>query len=99
MKSLSIIFVLILGASCSRFIIEPKAYLIKLHDKVSAKLAANPQSLVIQDFEGDFDEILMGKSLKGKVTFHSGFVSRIGKFELNDQKFVESWNDTLVGFI
>lgn len=98
MKSLSIFFVLVLSVSGSRFIIEPKIYLVKNYEKVAAKVKANPGFLKIEDFSADLDKTLMGKQFKGKVTFNSGFISRIGKFEMNDQKYVPTWNDTVVGF-
>lgn len=98
MKGIAIIFSFITICSCDRTVVEPKIYLAKIFDHVAAQLLAEPGTLKLENFDGIFNTTLMAKSFDGTVKFHSGFVNRIGKFQLNEQKYKELWNDTMVKF-
>lgn len=95
MKTLLIISCFILSVSPS-FVIEPEKYMMKLYEQTADQLKSDPGIFKLETFIGDLDKTVMGKTFKGKVTFESGFVNRIGKFELNRQKNAEIWNSTLV---
>lgn len=95
-RFLTIIFLLILAVTASKFIIEPKNYLMKVHENVVTQLKLNAEMLTIEDISADLVKSTMGKKFEGKVTFFSSFVNRIGKFELNNQNYVEAWNETFV---
>jgi hypothetical protein len=79
----------------SRFVIEPEKYLMKIHEKSAVQLS-EADVLNIEMFTADINKTDMGKTFEGKVTFDYGFVRKIGKFELNKQKYAEVWNETLV---
>ena len=96
MIRLTLIFLLILTVTASKFIIEPKNYLMKVHENVVNQLKLNAEMLTVEDISVDIIKNSMGKKFEGKVTFFSSFVNRIGKFELNNQTNVEAWNDTFV---
>lgn len=96
MKGFVIIFSLIAVSCCSRFVIEPKKYFEEIYDNLVAKLFAEHGTLKLIDFDDILKISLMNKMLDGSVNFHSGFVNRIGKLELNEQKYKELWNDTHV---
>lgn len=93
------IFFLLLASSafCQRKIINPEVYLEKIYHSIAAQILAEPNtSLKFNDFEGALNISQFEKVLVGTAKFHSGYISRIGKFQLNSQKYEEVWNDTHV---
>lgn len=94
MKVVVIIFAVIAISSCNRFVIDRKSYFEKLYQNMANQLLPEYGTLKLDDFEGVLNVTLMSKMFDGSTKFHSGFVSRIGKFALNSQIDREVWNDT-----
>lgn len=93
MKTIFVIFLLV-AAICGG-VVEPKKYLQEVFGNLKPHLLAKAGTVLqLKDFEGTFNASLMSKVFNGTANFHSGFVTRIGKLELNDQKFRDIWNDT-----
>lgn len=94
----TVIFILLASSAfCQRKILNPEVYLEKIYNKIAAQILGEPNtSLKFNDFEGALNISQFEKVLVGTAKFHSGYISRIGKFQLNREKYADVWNDTHV---
>lgn len=93
-----LIFICFLDAvGCQRCVVEPKKYFQKLYENFADQIVdPGIVKLELGDFEETFNSSLMSKVLEGNVKFTSGFVNRITKLGLNEQKWKNVWNDSQV---
>lgn len=97
MNRVTIALLIFSTLSCSADIVEPKKYLAEVFEKLTAKILAEPGTVLkLKDFESFFYTSLMNHVFNGTAKFHSGLINRIGKLWLNDQKYRNIWNDSVV---
>lgn len=97
MKTIAIIFLLFASVLANNEMLKSKDYLNDVFDIIADELLAiSGTALTLEGFEEDFNITWMGQTFNGLVKFHSGFVNRIGKFRLNEQKYRHIWLDTMV---
>lgn len=93
-----IILVMLLNVcSSQRVVVDAENYITRIFDNVAAQiLQEGPGSLLkLADFEEDLYTKKFDKVFNGTAKFKSGFVNRIGKFEMV-YLLEQAWTDTEV---